>query len=154
MERRHFLKNTSLLFLGICFSTELISCSEKKINLNSLIGKKNSDLSFFDSSLLIGTNNFYYIVLENITCSSIDIILKGNQKLVLYFRNDIVNGFTLISDNLEDYMLFDKKYDSVESIINRFGKIKVIKDSKYNANISYSKFNNNGYVFFTNILNH
>ena len=155
MERRHFLKNTSLLFLGICFSSELISCSEKKIDLNFLIGKKNSELSFFDSNLINGTNDFYYIVLENITASSIGMTLKGKQKLVLYFKNDIVNGYTLISDNLEDYILFDKKYDSVENITNRFGEIKVIKNLKYNANISYSKFNdNNGYVFFTNFLNH
>ncbi|MFK7114005.1 hypothetical protein V3468_06075 [Flavobacterium oreochromis] len=155
MKRRHFLKNTSLLFLGICFSTELVSCSDKKIDLSSLIGKKNNELSFFDSNLIIGSNNFYYIVLENITSSSIDIILKGKQKLILYFKNDIVNGFTLISDNLEDYIPFDKKYNSVEQITNRFGKIKVLKNSKYNGNISYSKFNDDsGYVFFTNFLNH
>jgi hypothetical protein len=100
MERRKFIKQTTLALAGISIIPNLVSCSNKKLDLNNFLEKTNQNLLAYDKE---GNNFFsYYILKNNFTHD----LIRGDQAFLFEEQTKVV-GLTIKEEgisNAENYI--------------------------------------------------
>lgn len=137
MQRRKFIKQTTLSVLGVGFIPHILSCSGKTLEISSLIGKTNQDCTNFSKE---GNDFFSYYALENHYTHE---FIKGD-KAFLFEQEDKIIGFTIKEQGISEVENYMEKITSlygtkVKVIDNIFGTEYLWKTINKNIKFCYTK---------------
>ncbi len=114
MNRRKFIINTGLGALGLYFAPSLVSCSSKKVNLNTILGQANSLLDTSEFLSKEGNKDFGYyhfgqgdFIIEN---------YKGKEAFIFY-KNEKIIGYTL---QIEGNDFFEENLGLISKTLGKF----------------------------------
>ncbi|MDY0989538.1 hypothetical protein BSF41_28020 [Flavobacterium sp. ACN2] len=141
MNRRKFIINTGLGGLGLYFIPSLVSCSNKKVNLNTILGQSNSLLDTFEFLNKEGNKNFgYYHFAKD------DLIIENyeGKEAFIFYKNGKVIGYTLQIEGNDFYE------ENIGLISKSLGKFKINFKNDFGQEVQW---NSSGKIIKLNVNN-
>ncbi len=138
MDRRQFIKQTSIATVGIIISSSLVSCSSEALKLSTLIGKPKQNLSNFIKE---GDDFFSYYTLES---SDFEHDFVDGDKAFLFASSNKIVGFTIKIEGVSDVENYIEKLNSlynekIKVIDNIFGTEYLWKAKNKHIKLCYTK---------------
>lgn len=131
MNRRKFIANTGLGALSLYFTSNLISCTNKKtINLSVVLGQSLTLLSSGNYLSKEGNNDFGYYQFDE--DNFIIEKYKGKQAFIFY-KNSKIIGFTL---QIEENIFLQNK----EHLSNSMGKYKINFKNDFGEELQWNNY--------------
>ena len=141
MNRREFIKQSSIATVGIMVLPQLISCSGKTLELSTLFEKTKQDFTSFSKE---GNDFFSYYALENHFSHD---FVNGDEAFLFEEQSKIV-GFTIKEEGISEVESYIEKLTSLygqknKVIDNIFGTEYLWKTKDKNIKLCFTKKHEN-----------